>query len=229
MLILGIDTSTKAGDFCIYDDTAGVMAKIRVEVALNHSDTIMKAVSELFRLSGISKDKIEMIALGAGPGSFTGVRVGMGVAKGIAYSMNIPVRCVNTLDALAQNASGFIGKIVSAIDARHGRAFYAVYQSDGRIVNRISEYIDGHIAEIFKDLHGEKVIFLGDGALKNRAVIENAATNRDNLYFGNNSQNNIDSAFICRLALYEQDANLFSMEPYYLVKSQAERMKSSAI
>lgn len=224
MLVLGIDTSTRTGAFCIYDSSFGVIAQIKVEVALNHSDTIMRAVNELFQIGGIDKSKLDLVAVGLGPGSFTGIRVGMGVAKGLAYSMNKAIRGVNTLDVMAEKGSMFIGKVIPMIDARHGRVFYSEYISDGKMVSRVSDYSDDEIEEIAEKSKNEKILFLGDGAYKYKEKIENTFKS-DKLHFNKMSQNSIDPGLLCELALKQGDDNIYKVEPFYLVKSQAERIK----
>lgn len=228
MLVLGIDTSTRAGTFCIYDETLGILSQIKVEVALNHSDTIMKAVNELFCLSGIDKKRIEMIAVGIGPGSFTGIRVGMGVAKGLAYSMGVDIRGINTLDALAENGLLFQGKIIPMIDARHGRVFYAEYLSDGKSLRRVSDYKDDEVEKICKNSAGENILFLGDGAIKNKEIIE-ANCISGNLLVTGNINNSINSGLICEIALRQKNDNIYNLEPCYVAKSQAERVKKAVI
>ena len=84
MLVLAIDTATKIGSVALYDDKIGVIGEINLYVKVNHSNVIMDVVDSLFKLSGLNIKDVDRIAVTIGPGSFTGIRIGTAIAKGLA-------------------------------------------------------------------------------------------------------------------------------------------------
>src|SRR3712207_287556 len=103
MLILGIDTSTKLCSVALYDSEKGILGEINVTVPKNHSNVILPMIDQLFSFAGKTVEEIERIAVGIGPGSFTGIRVGMAIAKGLAIGKNISIVGISGLDALARS------------------------------------------------------------------------------------------------------------------------------
>ena len=100
MLILGIDTSTKICSCCIFDSENGLVAETSLSVKKNHSNIVMPIVDNLFKISGLNINDIDKIAVAIGPGSFTGVRIALGIAKGLALALNKPLVAVNELELL---------------------------------------------------------------------------------------------------------------------------------
>ena len=125
MLVLAIDTATKIGSVALYDDKTGVIGEINLYVKVNHSNVIMDAVDSLFKLSGLTIKDVDRIAVTIGPGSFTGIRIGTAIAKGLAYSLKKPIVGVNELDVLAHMGENREDIIVPLIDARKERVYFS--------------------------------------------------------------------------------------------------------
>lgn len=106
MLILGIDTSTKLCSVALYDSEKGVLGEINVTVSKNHSHIILPMIDRLFSFAEKTVEEVERIAVGIGPGSFTGIRVGMAIAKGLAIGKNISIVGISGLEALAGSIQG---------------------------------------------------------------------------------------------------------------------------
>lgn len=223
MLVLAIDTATKIGSVALYDDKTGVIGEINLYVKVNHSNVIMDAVDSLFKLSGLNIKDVDRIAVTIGPGSFTGIRIGTAIAKGLAYSLKKPIVGVNELDVLAHMGENREDIIVPLIDARKERVYFSKYRYIDNILLREEEYKDGELREILDDLKGKKVTFIGDGAIVNEKLI-NEILEKDYTIFS--KANSIPRAGVAaQISLHLAEDNLYTLEPLYVNKSQAEREK----
>jgi tRNA threonylcarbamoyladenosine biosynthesis protein TsaB len=223
MLVLAIDTATKIGSVALYDDKIGVIGEINLYVKVNHSNVIMDAVDSLFKLSGLTIKDVDRIAVTIGPGSFTGIRIGTAIAKGLAYSLKKPIVGVNELDVLAHMGENREDIIVPLIDARKERVYFSKYRYIDNILLREEEYKDGELREILDDLKGKKVTFIGDGATVNEKLI-NEILEKDYTIFS--KANSIPRAGVAaQISLRLPEDNLYTLEPLYVNKSQAEREK----
>lgn len=223
MLVLAIDTATKIGSVALYDDKTGVIGEINLYVKVNHSNVIMDAVDSLFKLSGLTIKDVDRIAVTIGPGSFTGIRIGTAIAKGLAYSLKKTIVGVNELDVLAHMGENREDIIVPLIDARKERVYFSKYRYIDNILLREEEYKDGELREILDDLKGKKVTFIGDGATVNEKLI-NEILEKDYTIFS--KANSIPRAGVAaQISLHLPEDNLYTLEPLYVNKSQAEREK----
>lgn len=212
MLILGIDTSTKICTCSIFDSENGVIAETSLSVKKNHSNIVMPIIDNLFKISDLTINDIDKIAVAIGPGSFTGVRIALGIAKGLAMALNKPLIAVNELDILEAIASGNENEIIPLIDARKERVYYK-YRN---------KYIDDYLINLISNFDkNKKYIFVGDGAINYKNIL------KDNL--GDNAivlpmYNAFPRASIlCELALNKEEANIYTLEPEYISKSRAEK------
>ena len=127
MKILGLDTSAASGGAALLVD--GVVRSERsFNVGTVHSERLMPAVEQVMREADITGDQLDAIAVTVGPGSFTGLRVGVTTAKALAYGWKKPTVAVNTLEALAWQVTGLSGLVVSALNARRSNVYGAVYR-----------------------------------------------------------------------------------------------------
>ena len=212
MLILGIDTSTKICTCSIFDSENGVIAETSLSVKKNHSNIVMPIIDNLFKISELNINDIDKIAVAIGPGSFTGVRIALGIAKGLAMALNKPLIAVNELDILEAIASGNENEIIPLIDARKERVYYK-YQNT---------YIDDYLINLISNFDkNKKYVFVGDGA-----------TNYENILKYNLGDNAIilpmynafpRASVLCELALNKEEANIYTLEPEYISKSRAEK------
>lgn len=212
MLILGIDTSTKICTCSIFDSENGVIAETSLSVKKNHSNIVMPIIDNLFKISDLNINDIDKIAVAIGPGSFTGVRIALGIAKGLAMALNKPLIAVNELDILEAIANGNENEIIPLIDARKERVYYK-YQNT---------YIDDYLINLISNFDkNKKYVFVGDGAINYTNIL------KDNL--GDNAvilpmYNSLPRASIlCELALNKEEANIYTLEPEYISKSRAEK------
>ena len=212
MLLLGIDTSTKICTCSIYDSEAGLIVETSLSVKKNHSNIVMPIVDNLFKISDLNIKDIDKIAVAIGPGSFTGVRIALGIAKGLAMALNKPLIAVNELDILEAIADGNENETIPLIDARKERVYYK-YQG-----NYIDDYLINLISNFDKN---KKYVFVGDGAINYTNILkDNLGENAIVLPMYNAFPR---ASVLCELALNKEEANIYTLEPEYISKSRAEK------
>lgn len=224
MLILAIDTSTNIGTVAIYDNKKGIVGEITLNVKQNHSAITMTTIDTLFNLTGIDKKEIDKIAVSIGPGSFTGIRIGVGLAKGLAYALKKPIAGINELDLLANTYSGD-KKVIAMLDARKERVFSGAYRRENNTFILTGEYTAEELENILDGVEDETV-FVGDGATAYENIIKEKLG--DKSLFIKKSLNISRASLLAELAENKED-NLFTLEPYYVTKSQAEKEKKKEI
>ena len=212
MLILGIDTSTKICTCSIFDSENGVVAETSLLVKKNHSNIVMLIIDNLFKISDLTINDIDKIAVAIGPGSFTGVRIALGIAKGLAMALNKPLIAVNELDILEAIASGNENEIIPLIDARKERVYYK-YQNT---------YVDDYLINLISNFDkNKKYIFVGDGAINYKNILkDNLGENAIVLPMYNAFPR---ASILCELAINKEEANIYTLEPEYISKSRAEK------
>lgn len=182
MLVLSVDTSCSTAQVALTQDGT-VICEAAVNNKKNHSVKLMPEVQRLFEESGKNPSDIDMIACVNGPGSYTGLRIGMAACKLLAYTLGKPLVPVKTLDFLAASSGIYDSKalICACIDARNTQIFYAFYnygQNNGSLPMRIGNYAadaaDKMCVEALKILKEgglSKIYFTGDGLIANRKLI----------------------------------------------------------
>lgn len=173
MLILGFDTSTSRSSVALVDHDR-VVASASLGVARRHGEFLAPAVRFCLDQAGVGVDAITGVAVGLGPGLFTGLRVGIATAQTFATARRLPVVGLSGLDVLAFQARYVSRLVCAAIDARRGELFWAFYRAAPGGVQRETEptvgTVDTLTAEI--DSFGEDCLVLGDGALTYRDRID---------------------------------------------------------
>lgn len=224
MLVLSIDTSTKIGSVALYDSEIGILGEINLYVKTNHSNIIMPLIDNLLKITNKKIEEIDKIGVVIGPGSFTGIRIGVAIAKGLCYGTDKKIVGINSLDLLAYNCEKTERLIVSMIDARKERVYYGMYRYEGNTLVRVSEYRDDEIREILGSIQEKSIIFVGDGAIANKELIEKLVTDKDVKIVS--KANSIQrGGILAELSSKKEEDDLYLLEPYYISKSQAEREK----
>lgn len=224
MLVLSIDTSTKIGSVALYDSEIGILGEINLYVKTNHSNIIMPLIDNLLKITNKKIEEIDKIGVVIGPGSFTGIRIGVAIAKGLCYGTDKKIVGINSLDLLAYNCEKTESLIVSMIDARKERVYYSMYRYEGNTLLRVSEYRDDEIREILGSIQEKSIIFVGDGAIANKELIEKLVTDKDVKIVS--KANSIQrGGILAELSSKKEEDDLYLLEPYYISKSQAEREK----
>jgi len=229
-LILSLETSTKVCSVCLAKGNE-IIANKELFEANSHATHLTVIIQELFNsLPEYNIEDIDALAVSSGPGSYTGLRIGVSVAKGICYALNKPLIAITSIEALAHSAEGNINLekdtlICPMIDARRMEVYTAIYSSNFKMLKEISaEIIDeGSFSE---QLMNNKVIFLGDGAAKCTDVI-----NSTNAIFVENMAplaKNMSSIAIKKFENKEfEDVAYF--EPFYLKDFVATTPKNKVL
>ncbi len=164
MKLLAIDTSTDYLSLAVMDGK-NIVARIHRSEPRSHSSLLVPMVDEVLSKSGIKLKDLDGFSLSIGPGSFTGLRIGVTTIKGLALISNKPIVAIPTLDAIAENAKSFHGIICTVLDARKGKVYACIYSSDGNKIKRLSKVILAPVDELLKLLRRyDEVLFLGDFA-----------------------------------------------------------------
>lgn len=138
MRILAFETSAKAGSVALWQD-GKLLGESYQNTGLTHSQTLLSMAEDLLKSCGITPQEVTAVAVAAGPGSFTGVRIGVAAAKGFAWGLEIPCCGVSTLEAMAENFGVYEGYVVPVMDARRSQVYNAVFQAGNGILTRVTE------------------------------------------------------------------------------------------
>jgi tRNA threonylcarbamoyladenosine biosynthesis protein TsaB len=166
MLVLGIETSTRRGSVALSNGDELVLALAHDEPNA-HAEALLPLVTRLFAETGISKSSLERVAVGTGPGSFTGLRVGIALGEGIALGLGLPIVGVCSLEALARSVGDAKRPRVAVLDAGRGELFVAGYAADGAEILAPSAIpvAEAH-ARIFGSEALRNAVVVGAGAAK---------------------------------------------------------------
>ena len=169
--ILNIETSTKNCSVSISKNGELIAIKELNNGNYSHAEVLHPFIKDVLKEAAISMDAIKAVAVSKGPGSYTGLRIGVSAAKGLCFSKKIPLISIETLSSLAHQVSKSEGKIVPMLDARRMEVYSAIYTSDFKQDREIkAEIIDQNS---FKELlEEEQVWFIGDGAEKCKSILE---------------------------------------------------------
>ena len=166
MKILALETSAKAVSAAVSED-GKILCSGYQDTGLTHSRTLMPIVEHILKNTGLSVADMDAIAVAAGPGSFTGIRIGVAAAKGLAFAAGLPAVGVSTLEAMARNAAAPDGLILCAMDARHQQIYNAVFRVQNGVLTRLTPDRPIALADLATELAGsdEPKTVAGDGAV----------------------------------------------------------------
>lgn len=165
MKILALETSATAASAAVCEDE-NLIAQSFQRTGLTHSATLLPMVESMLKNAGMTLQEMDLIAVAAGPGSFTGLRIGVSAAKGLAWPLDKPCAGVSTLEAMAWQLVGMEGVVCAAMDARRQQVYNALFElSDGKPV-RLTPDRAISLEELERELANvEKTqIMVGDGA-----------------------------------------------------------------
>lgn len=170
MRVLTIDTSSVtacSGVVDIASDT--VISEAFTDVPLTHSQTVLPMTQAALQNAGLTFSQVELLAVCSGPGSFTGVRIGVAAVKGLGFAAELPCAAVSTLEALARNFEGvpFCGIVCAVMDARCRQVYTATFRCENGVITRLTSDEAMSLDDCRNRLlaFGETVVFVGDGAV----------------------------------------------------------------
>ena len=229
MNILSIDTSGPVAGCAVMRD-GRISQLIAMNQGLTHSETIMPAVDYALTASGLTCADIDVFAAVAGPGSFTGVRIGICAAKGFAHGANKPCVAIHALEALAMNYYGFDGICCPILDARRGQVYCAAFEMKNGMPERI--LVDDAVA--LKEFLGRlpedrRLVFAGDGVGVHAPAVRDMLGDR--ALIAPPSLRDIRADAVCLLAEAKQDQWVEAklLRPIYLRAPQAERERNARL
>ena len=165
MLLLAFETSAKAGSVALMRDGV-LLGENYQNTGLTHSQTLLCMAQSLLEQAGVTPQQVEAVAVAAGPGSFTGVRIGVAAAKGYAWGKQIPCYGTSTLEAMALNLGVYEGVVCAAMDARRNQVYNALFEAREGKLTRITQDRAISVEELAQDLEkleGPKYL-VGDGS-----------------------------------------------------------------
>lgn len=165
MKLIGIDSSGLVASVAIVED-GRLIAEYTINNKKTHSQTLLPMLDEIVKMAGIELQEVDAIAVAAGPGSFTGLRIGSATAKGLGLALKKPIVPVPTVDALAYNLYGVDALVCPIMDARRNQVYTGIYEyADGKTLTVLKDACAVPIEEIADALNAfdRKVIFVGDG------------------------------------------------------------------
>jgi tRNA threonylcarbamoyladenosine biosynthesis protein TsaB len=245
MKILAIETSTMLGGIAIMDDLSGLIAEARINVKSTHSERLMTELDHLLKQTGLKISDFDIFAVSTGPGSFTGLRIGLSTVKGFSYSTGKPIVSVPTLEALAWNFPYCIYPVCTMLDARKREVYAALFKWEDeegfiRLIDETSIKVDRLLEKIKErgdlpsPLAGEgkgeggffskSIIFTGEGAILYRDKIIEAMGEK--AVFASPEKMVPSPANVAYIGIKKAEKGEFSepvsLVPFYIRRSEAE-------
>lgn len=229
MKILAIECSATPASVAVTDGEK-LLSEIYCNVALTHSQMLLPIIDGALRAAGTNIENIDGFAIANGPGSFTGVRIGISTVKGLSAANGKKIAAVSTLGAMAYTAANFDGIVAAVMDARCKQCYCALFLSENGTLQRISEDAALPVAEFYKLIEteaatrGKKCILVGDGA---QMFKETAAQNNENIILSPAAFRYQSARCVAQAAmpLFREGKTISGGEllPLYLRLPQAER------
>ena len=224
MIVLSMDSSSLVTTVALLRDEH-VLGEFTINFKREHSVILMEKVEELLKDCEVDINDVDGFVVSKGPGSFTGLRIGMATVKGLSMGSNKPYVSISSLDALAYSLINFDGLICPIMDALRDSVFTCIYKNvDGKLT-KVIDYSALSLEELATEINskGEKVIFTGDGVYKHKDYLKR---NIPNAIFAPNHLNIIKASSLGELGMIELKNGNFddkNSAPLYLKKPQAVR------
>lgn len=225
MKILAIDSSATAASVCIAEENK-IIGEFFINTRLTHSQTLVPMVEQLAKNTGTELKEIDAIAVNAGPGSFTGVRIGVAAVKGIAFANNLPCIPLSTLESMAYNMLGSDCVVCSVMDARCSQVYNAMFRVSSGKVERLCDDRALALSDLKLDLqkYSEKIVLVGDGAELCAEYLKNSLENVFLAPINNRTQTAASVALAAFEGLKNETAlSAAELMPVYLRLPQAQR------
>ncbi len=232
MKILAIDTSSKVCSVAIFEDNTPII-ELHNDDEKTHSVKLMPMIDKAFKTTDLTLDDINLLSCCIGPGSFTGVRIGIATIKAFADVKNIYVVGISSLESLAYNVKDISSTstlICSMIDAKNDNIYCGLYNFSNNICNELVKFAENinisieKIKEILEKEHFENIVFVGDASAIYKDLLNTSFSSAIFASTENNIQKGSSIAF-AGFSKYSQKCygNSSTLSPIYLKKSQAER------
>ena len=211
-LVLNIETATTNCSVSLSKDGETLVLREDNSLSYSHAETLHIFIDEVFRTSNLNTSDIDAVAVSKGPGSYTGLRIGVSSAKGLCFALDKPLIAIDTLQSLAHQVKLSDGYIVPMLDARRMEVYSAIYNHNLELIREIK-------AEILTEdsynslLKTNKVYFIGNGVEKTKALIKHPNA----IFVENKLPSANEMAYLAELKYKKSDIeNVAYFEPYYL-------------
>ena len=227
MLLLSVDSSASPASVCLCED-GRIIADYYLNTGYTHSQTLMAMIESALKISGKSASDIDVYAVNNGPGSFTGVRIGVSAVKGMAYAADKPCIAVSTLESMAYGYLSSDAIVCACMDARRNQVYNALFRVDNGKISRLCEDRAIAVDDLLLELASfdERIILAGDGA----ELVDRSAE-QENIMIApaNNRFQRASSTAMIALEKYNRGETVSSaaLMPTYLRLSQAERERQA--
>ncbi len=224
MRILALDTSSLVASAAILEDEK-LLGEMTINHPKTHSQKLMPIIEALTKSLGLKVKDMDMIAVAGGPGSFTGVRIGLSAAKAFAQPFDLPLVMVSSLKGLAYNLPGYEGIICPILDARRGQVYAAAYrwQSESLITVVPDQAIQlEDLLVKFKEGHAQRIVFLGDAAPKYREEIYKVLGAKAVFAPASHNMQKASSVAMAAIRNTDQAVKYDEVQANYLRRSEAE-------
>lgn len=226
MKILAFETSAKPSSICVIENNV-ILASSLVNNKLTHSQTLMTLCEDMLKNSKININDIDAFAVSNGPGSFTGLRIGIGAVKGLAFALNKPCLSISSLEGLAYNLLGFNGIICTIQDARCNQLYFSVFDCNGKSITKLFSEKSINIEDINNiliNLKNKNIFLVGDGV---SLCYNNIKDKFSNLFIAPYHLNFPNAIGIALSAVNKAKNNEFisycDLKPEYLMLPQAQK------
>ena len=221
MKILAVDTSGPVCGVAVADDQH-ILSEMTVLNKRTHSTNLMPMIEETLQSAGLELADMDRIAVVIGPGSFTGIRIGVSTVKGLAHGAGKPCVAVDALEALALSAGGFDGLVCPIQDARAGQVYGAVFRNGERLMDDVPIKLEDYVEQL-KTL-GERYLFTGDGMDVHREQLKEMLGDR--ACFPEAHLNHLRPSAVAVLGMKaEMTEDYLNLMPNYLRAPNAEKNK----
>jgi len=230
MITLAIECATRAASVALLSDEK-VIGEIYLDTESHHSESVLPALERLLALAKLAIGNVDLFACTTGPGSFTGVRMGIATVKGLSLAVGKPIVGVSTLEALTMNLSFSPRLICPLLDARKNQVYAGLYRigEDGLPRSVVADYL-GDIETVLKKLPPEDIDFIGEGSLRYGETIRGGFPDAKIVGIGKINNPSASSLGMVAVGRYRQQGMVvdpLSLMPNYLRLSEAEQKRFS--
>ncbi|SET13666.1 tRNA (adenosine(37)-N6)-threonylcarbamoyltransferase complex dimerization subunit type 1 TsaB [Anaerobranca gottschalkii] len=226
MLALSLETSTRTCSVALVKDRE-VLGEVVLNTQVTHSQKLLPAVDMLLKVTDVTLDQIDLIGVAVGPGSFTGLRIGIATAQGLAYGKKIPVVGISTLEALAYTTNITNGLVVPILNARRNGVYTAIFKGEKNKYQRLLEDSVLKLEELLEKLVTlpQPYVFTGDGVPVFKEKIEEVLKNQAIFVPEYNSIPQGKTVGILAIEKFKREGGNTpdNLKPEYIRLSEAER------
>lgn len=212
--ILSLETSSRNCSVAVHRDSS-VLALAEIHIGQSHASKLAPMIEEVMSLAGLTFDQLDAVAVSSGPGSYTGLRIGVSTAKGLCYALGIPLIAINTLELLAFQVSKMIttnSLLCPMIDARRMEVYCMLVDKNLKVISPVEAKVIDETS-FDETLKTNDIIFFGDGAMKCKSVI----TRKNAFFIDDINPSASQLGFLAYDKFIKNETeDLVNFEPFYL-------------